>query len=459
MNTTEPDQPLRHVPLHFPMLRLLYSGTAGVGAAQGLALRVGRISIGRQQSEAEGIGLPADRRLSRLHASIEVDASGQQIRIVDEGSQNGTFVNGRQVTESVLRDGDLIRVGSSFLLVRYDPETLLDVQAPPLLGEAPVMRRLRRRIVQVAPLMTSVLLLGESGTGKEVAAQALHAASNRSGPWLAVNCAAIPKELAESQLFGYVAGAFSGARGAPPGFFRAAEGGTLFLDEIGDLPQELQPKLLRALDERAVLPVGSTRPIAYDVRLIAATNRDLHQAVAAGHFRGDLLMRLEGIAIRLPPLRERREDILPLLMRVLPQPSPALDPPLVEALLLHGWPFNVRELVKIGEDLRSRCSDESVLDLSMVAERLRPSGSGAETEQKKSSPLGQIEVARKSDAFALKPEFDEKDGPQLSREALLRLMTEHHGIVARVARAIGRSRRQVGRLLKRHRIVTKEFRD
>src|SRR5690606_14323089 len=231
-----------------------------------------------------------DPRVSRRHATLRRTKSGG-LRLEDT-STNGTFVNGVRVREVVdLEDGDLLRVGDSFLVVRWAPASMSDADVPSLLGRHPAMRELRRTIASVAPTDAKVLIVGESGTGKELVARAIHERSGRQGPFVAVNCGAIAESLAESQLFGHAAGAFTGAQGAHEGFLRAANGGTLFLDEIGELSMVLQPKLLRALEEHKVVPVGRTEPVDVDVRLVAATNRDLLSDVDEGRFRGDQIGR------------------------------------------------------------------------------------------------------------------------------------------------------------------------
>ena len=182
--------------------------------------------------------------------------------------------------------------------------------AAPLIGSSEAIRRVRERIERVAATDFTILIEGESGSGKELVARQVHELSRRRrGPFVAVNCAAIPEQLAESQLFGHVAGAFTGARGDHPGFFRSAHLGTIFLDEIGDLDLRLQPKLLRALEQRAVVPVGAAHPVPCDVRILAATHRDLAAAVDADQFRGDLYARLAEFTVAVPALRDRREDL------------------------------------------------------------------------------------------------------------------------------------------------------
>jgi two-component system response regulator PilR (NtrC family) len=226
-----------------------------------------------------------------------------------------------------------------------------------ILGKSPAMQKVFDMLRKVAVTRTSVLLTGESGTGKELAARALHAESPRTGaPFVAVNCGAIPETLIESELFGHVRGAFTGATGAKDGLFVAADGGTLFLDEIGELPLAMQVKLLRALQERRVKPVGATDEIAVDVRLVAATNRDLDAEVARGAFRQDLYYRLNVIQIHLPPLRARREDLPFLIDHFIKRYAGELDKrclgitsEALSALMAYDFPGNVRELENLIE--------------------------------------------------------------------------------------------------------------
>ena len=217
-----------------------------------------------------------------------------------------------------------------------------------MVGESGAMLRMQRMIAKVARRSSAVLITGESGTGKELVAREIHNASHRT-PFVPVDCGSLPASLVESELFGYVQGAFTGAVRAKSGLFQAANGGTLFLDEVGELPRELQPKLLRALQQREVRPIGATRGTAVDVRVIAATHRDLREEVAAKRFREDLYFRLAVITLSVAPLRERREDIR-LLAEHFAQRSgrPGFDstivPEAMELLLRYDWPGNVREL-------------------------------------------------------------------------------------------------------------------
>ena len=221
-----------------------------------------------------------------------------------------------------------------------------------LLGDSPVMRRLQQLLERVADSDASVLVTGESGTGKEVVAKALHRRGRRQlGPLVAINCAAMPEPLLESELFGHVRGAFTDARTARTGLCVQANGGTLLLDEIGDLPLALQPKLLRALQERRVRPVGGSEEVPFDVRLVATTNRDLESAVEEGDFREDLYFRINVIRVETPPLRARGNDVLLLAQHFLvhfagkaEKNVTGLSPPAAERLLAYAWPGNVREL-------------------------------------------------------------------------------------------------------------------
>ncbi len=237
-----------------------------------------------------------------------------------------------------------------------------------LIGRAPGMQKLYREIEKVAATDATVLLTGESGTGKELAARALHSLSpRREAPFVAVNCAAIPAGLAEAEFFGSEKGAYTGADRRRIGQLRAAEGGTLFLDEVGELPLELQPKLLRILQERRVVPVGGDGEVDLDVRIVAATNRDLAEEVRAGRFREDLYYRLAVITLRLPPLRERREDVPTLIEHFVERtvrrhgvPRPRFTSAVTRRLLDHPWPGNVRELANVVERLVLLAEDGEV---------------------------------------------------------------------------------------------------
>jgi two-component system response regulator PilR (NtrC family)/two-component system response regulator HydG len=244
-------------------------------------------------------------------------------------------------------------------------------------GTSESLQRVFRLVEKVAATNTNILINGESGTGKELIARAVHHNSPRSmRPFVAINCGALPETLLESELFGHTRGAFTGAVAARPGLFRSAEGGTVFLDEIGEVGPTMQVRLLRAVQEHEVTPVGSSAPVAFDARIICATNRDLEKEVTEGRFREDLFYRLNVIEIHLPPLRERREDI-PLLVRHFvkrtareqQQPEKAIESEVMTALINYNWPGNVRELQNAVE--RAFTLSGEWIDLDSLPPRVR----------------------------------------------------------------------------------------
>jgi DNA-binding NtrC family response regulator len=295
----------------------------------------------------------SDRRVSGMH--IEITFADGAYRIRDLDSTNGTMINGVRITESALPPGVTIAVGRS--LIRFDPlaeHESIAIHPEPrfgnLIGAAPTMRKMFADLARIAPSEATVLITGESGTGKELVAEAIHEASKRSaGPLVVVDCGAIPATLFENELFGHERGSFTGADRATPGAFERADGGTLFLDEIGELPLDLQPRLLRALEQRAVRRIGGSAEMAVDVRVIAATNRDLAAEVAAGRFRQDLFFRLSAAVVHVPPLRERPEDLSVLIDRLIADTGREcrVSGPAVAALRAYDWPGNIRELKNV----------------------------------------------------------------------------------------------------------------
>ena len=312
----------------------LPEGVARVGTARGNELRL------------------ADPTVSRVHCELRVRSGSVVVR--DCGSTNGTFVEGVRLKEGEVRTGALVRVGSSaFRIEETAGATYLPLSDKTSFGECVgsslEMRRVYATLERAAPTTSTVLIEGETGTGKDVAARSLHANSPRaSGPFVPIDCGAIPLTLIESELFGHVRGAFTGATSDRRGVIEEANGGTLFLDEIGEMPLPMQPKLLRAIESRAVRPVGSSTSRPVDVRIVAATNRPLARAVNDGTFREDLYYRLAVVSLSLAPLRSRREDI-PLLARhfhraLVGPTAPELPQEFVARLMGRSWPGNVREL-------------------------------------------------------------------------------------------------------------------
>jgi transcriptional regulator with PAS, ATPase and Fis domain len=329
-------------------VRVLKGPDAGAEArVEALALTIGHGPLA-------GLRL-SDRSVSREHVRIELGADG--LRVSDGGSKNGTWIGGLRVDRCVLTQDAVLRIGETELEVVLDAErTELAVSGSTTFGKALgcslPMRHLFGFLGRAAPQAVSVLLEGESGVGKEVLARAIHDASPRAAqPFVPVDCGAIPANLVESELFGHARGAFTGADRARVGLFEQADGGTIFLDEIGELPLDLQPKLLRVLEQREVRAVGANTARPVDVRVVAATNRSLTDEVKAGRFREDLFYRLAVARVRVPPLRERTEDIVPLataFLRELVQDPNARLPPDVGAMLqAYAWPGNVRELKNV----------------------------------------------------------------------------------------------------------------
>jgi DNA-binding NtrC family response regulator len=291
-----------------------------------------------------------DPAVSRHHFVLAVTPRGAHLR--DVGSTNGIFLDGHRLESAWLEPGATLQVGKTKL--RYE-DGEAEAEAPLSIsdrfgrafGRAVSMRRVFALLPRIAASEATVLIEGETGTGKTLLAEAIHQASPRkAGPFIVIDCGAIPPSLIESELFGHEKGAFTGATGARTGAIEAADGGTVFFDEIGELPQDLQPRLLRAIEDRTIKRVGGQERIRVDVRVIAATNQDLRLAVNRGSFRSDLYYRLHVVSLRLPPLRERREDIPLLVEKFYETFAGRAGAPkaLVDELAAHDWPGNVREL-------------------------------------------------------------------------------------------------------------------
>jgi DNA-binding NtrC family response regulator len=297
-----------------------------------------------------------DRAVSRFHCELEI--SPQHVIVTDLHSLNGTQVDGVPVLRAPLRDGAELAIGTTRLVFRHAADHA-EIPLEPtgrfglLVGGSPAIRAVMAQLARVAGTGSTILLEGETGTGKELAAESVHRASPRcDAPFLTVDCGALPPDLIEAELFGHARGAFTGAAGERAGVFEAARGGTVLLDEIGELEPALQPKLLRVLESREIRRLGESSYRPVDVRVIAATHRDLRAEVNAQRFRPDLYYRLAVVTIRLPPLRERRADLALLIDAILDQLAmaqhPLADtlrtPSFRDALAGHAWPGNVREL-------------------------------------------------------------------------------------------------------------------
>jgi DNA-binding NtrC family response regulator len=349
----------------------------------------------------------------------------------DLGSKNGVWVDGQRVERALLEVGTVLRVGDGVAVVTPEAGAAaseLAELAPGLWGGVK-MAAVAKQARLAARSSLHVVLEAESGAGKECFAKAIHAWSEQSGALVALNCAALPANLAEAELFGYVRGAFTGADRAHDGYFRAAADGTLFLDELLELPLALQAKLLRAVEERAVTPLGGTRPLAANVRIIAASQQSLRLASEAGRLRPDLLSRLNGITIEIPPLRQRREDIFPLFQHFLRRAGAATSvrftAPALEALCVYDWPLNVRELEAVAQRFCTLHPGEESLDAKQVAGLI-------------GRPL--------SDVGRAVP----KSADDSIWKGLVDALASEHGNVLRAAERLGISRARAYRLLSQH---------
>jgi transcriptional regulator of acetoin/glycerol metabolism len=424
-----------------------------------LALR-SAVVVGRD-AVPTGLCVP-QQAVSRVHARFSKH-NGTWI-ISDLSSRNGTFVNGARVTRAPLAHGDQIRVGDAlFKFVASDADEYapyrIDGSGPHDPGPTSEMKgglqihRLLEALKRIAQTMLTVLVHGETGTGKELAARAFHRLSGRTGRMCAINCAAIPSGLIESELFGYKRGAFTGATHDRQGLLRAANGGTLLLDEIGDMPLETQAKLLRVLETREVVPLGSAQAEPVDVRVVSATHRDLRQLVDAGTFRGDLFARISGSLVELPPVRDRKEDVFQLARHFASAAGRAGEPTsfrFVDALLAYGWPFNVRELEAAIRHAAAMAGD-SELDVA----HLPRSVTGTQPARRDNAAGPDSTDARSADGPRSSPHAG-AGGP--SPEALRSLLARHRGNVAAVARELGKDRAQIHRWLRYAAINPGEYR-
>ncbi len=394
---------------------------------------VGCVSIGRglERRVLPGGGhvrldLP-DRWISQSHARIV--RAGERWVLEDECSRNGSRVNGERVERRTLSDGDVIEVGGTFLVLRrtggYAPvSSPLPGRPEPLRTMSPALEHELSVLRKVARSPIPILVLGETGTGKEGIANLIHGVSGREGPFVPVNCGAIPATLIESELFGSRRGAFSGAEDRA-GLLRSADRGTLFLDEIAELPVASQAALLRALQEKEIVPLGATRSIPVDVRVVAATNRPISEFLDEEKLRRDLYARLSGYELRLPPLRDRREDLGLLVSTLIARHDRSGEPRTLSraaawALFAYPWPLNIREL-------------EQCLAAAVAVARTEI---GVEHLPRPIREARPIPV----------------EGPANERERLVGLIQRHAGNLSAVARDLSTSRSQLYRLLARHAI-------
>ena len=402
------------------------------------------VALGRgPERRAEQVGTELtvrvpDKWMSSRHARIE-PSFGRWV-LTDTESKNGSIVDGHTTKRAVLTDGSLIELGHTLFIfferlpIEAEAAALLELvpsEGPPpgFATLMPVWNQELTRLRQIASSEIPMLIEGESGTGKEVIARNIHDQSNRRGAFVPVNCGALPENLVESELFGYKKGAFSGAQNDHPGLVKAADGGTLFLDEIGDLPPSSQAALLRVLQEREVMPVGGTRAVEIDLRVVAATHRDLDEMVAEGSFRHDLFARLAGFRVTVPPLAERRADLGVLIgflhARLFPTEHPGFDIDAARLLLRYPWPLNVREL-------------EQALATAQVL---------AKSEAVRAEHLPDTVRSGRPPGAPRPVVLSESD--QKVRDQVVAALREHQGNVSAVARALDKDRKQIQRWIKR----------
>ena len=423
---------------------------AGPDVGTHAELEDGTFMIGTHQSTDLRL---TDKGVSRYHAELQLQPSG--LKITDLDSTNGTFQGATKIGSITITSASNVknrfRLGNNteieiapadvpIPVAGYQNETFGRV-----IGGSKFMREMFGLLAKVAPTEATVLLEGETGTGKELLAEAIHQHSSRKGgPYVVVDCGSLPKDLIGSELFGHVRGAFTGAVSNKRGLIEEADGGTLFLDEIGELPLELQPQLLRALEKREVRPIGELRAKKVNIRVIAATHRGLSEMVKAGTFREDLYFRLAVVRAPVPPLRKHKEDI-PLLVRSfvrdLKHEDFTLSPDVLAQLMAHDWPGNVRELRNVVE--RGLSLEGGALEFEV-----NPADVGASTDDSPQSrgPMSKelLDMSFKDAKGLLTESFE--------REYLTHLLKRHNGNISRAALEAGIDRNYIHRLVKKYNI-------
>ncbi len=412
-----------------------------------------------------------DDTVSRHHCKIIQEDTGYVL--VDMRSTNGTFINKVRIREAFLKPGCMIAVGHTQLKFNAHEEEVEIVpsrkdQCGDLIGRNAKMREIYSILEKIAPTATTVVIEGETGTGKEVVAQSIHKLSNRSeGPMIVFDCGAVPPNLIESELFGHEKGSFTGAVMTRQGLFEMADGGTLFLDELGELPLDLQPKLLRALEQREIRRVGSSKSIKVDVRIIAATNRNLEEEVRGGRFRQDLFYRLSVVRLLLPSLRERPDDI-PLLVRHFLKTQPynrgadgtqrvrGVSMASSECMQRYAWPGNVRELVNVmeravsfcdGDEIQPEDLPEHIRDAAPAPVAVDPSLTGSFEKAVVDAPRPPVELVDGTVTFK---DAKEQWVSSFERDYIISLLKRHGGNISHAARDADIDRKYFRKLMKKY---------
>jgi transcriptional regulator with GAF, ATPase, and Fis domain len=447
------DGPAKTVHLTQCKLVVVKGGSGGAQRGREYVISGDVIRIGKV--EGNDVVLP-DETVSRVHCEILRDQKGHLLR--DLNSTNGTFLDGAEIREAYIRAGSVITVGT--VQLKFQPyEERIEIlpserdSLGELVGGSLRMREIFGLVERIAPTEATVLIEGETGTGKDLVARTMHSLSRRKGgPFIVVDCGAVAGTLIESELFGHEKGAFTGASATRQGAFELANGGSLFLDELGELSLELQPKLLRVLEQREIRRVGGNRTIKIDIRVMAATKRDLQREVQQGKFREDLFFRLAVVPIRMPSLRERKED-LPLLVRSFltridgGQPR-ELDESAMSALVAHDWPGNVRELRNVLERGVYLAPGAQPVKLVSLPGQSMPDGieSGP-------SSTGTAAAGGAFDAALSYRDNKERWENDFEKRYLTWLMDRAQGNISRAAREADMDRKYLHKLLKKHAIV------
>ncbi|MCB9569637.1 MAG: sigma 54-dependent Fis family transcriptional regulator [Myxococcales bacterium] len=433
--------------------RVLLRVSEGPDAGAQIQVSRSRLTVGRAAVNDLVLG---DTSVSGIHAEILLDRRGILLR--DLGSTNGTQVQGVRIREAWIEPGMTLEVGKTAITLLAADEVDVPLSRRDhfgaLYGGSPAMREVFAVLERIAGTEMSVLIHGETGTGKELVARALHDESPRERrPFVVLDCGSLPRELAEASILGHKKGSFTGALTDRPGAFEEAEGGTLFLDEIGELPLELQPKLLRVLDRREVQRLGEHQVRKVDVRVVAATHRDLRTMVSQGEFREDLYFRLSVMMVELPPLRDRGDDIVLIAERFLEAfrrargDAPSLGPAARRALLGERWPGNVREL-KNTIERAAYLARGGVIEPSDLHLGRRPPPRPAAPESPSAAPQAGLPVA---DELFTMPFKEAKQAviDDFERRYFTRLLDAHDGNLSRAAAEAGITRYYLRELVKR----------
>ncbi len=427
------------------------------GSSKGrkLDLKDKRVTVGKKEDNDLMV---EDRAVSRTH--YEIVPSEDSFVLRDLESTNGTFINETKVREAYLAPGDIIRIGNSRIeFLAFDEKVQVEPSESTtfgrLLGRSRRMRQIFGLLERISPTSATVIIEGETGVGKEVVAQSIHDNSDRADkPFIVFDCSAVADNLIESELFGHMKGSFTGALATRKGAFEAANGGTIFLDEIGELSMDLQPKLLRALEQRQVKKVGSNDTVNIDVRVLCATNRNLRKEVADGNFREDLYYRLSVVKLYIPPLRERPDDIELLIERFLTEGHfnknsdgtlrvNRVEDDALKMLTRYQWPGNVRELANVMERVVPLVPGDSIKgqDLAYVFQEIE------REEDEVTEKLPEIDLG-----LPFK-EAKQKIVETFERDYLASLLRRNNYNISKTAREAGIDRKHIRNLLKKYGIL------